>query len=67
MMKLMYFSLIRNEKDDPSEVLFSIDYPKLKMNPPNFYPELWDNDVIIKNELSPQIVAESLRINLNCR
>ena len=61
--EIMYFSLIRNEKDDPSEVLFSIDYPKLRMNPPNFYPELWDNDVIIKNELSPQIVADSLRIN----
>ena len=61
--EIMYFSLIRNENDDPSEILFSSEYPKLKINPPNFYPELWDNDVIIKNELSPQIVADSLRIN----
>ena len=61
--EIMYFSLIRTEDDNPSEILFSSDYQQLKINPPNFYPELWDNDVIIKNELSPQIVADSLRIN----
>ena len=30
--EIMYFSLIRNENDDPSEILFSSEYPKLKIN-----------------------------------
>ena len=59
----MYFSLIRTKDDEPSEILFSSDYPQIKTSPPNFYPELWDNDVIIQKELSPQLIADSLRLN----
>ena len=58
-----YISPITNEEGDFE--FYFMDDPTLNGNPPNFYPKMWDFDVVKKHELPPYILAESLRSSMS--
>ena len=59
---IVYHSVIRDEKGEPTEHFFS-DNPLLNGKPPDFYPIGWDADLVEKEKLSLFILSETLKKN----
>lgn len=57
-----YHSVILDEMGDPTESIF-IDDERLEGQPPKFLPKGWNENDIIKYNISPYILTESLKIN----
>ena len=57
-----YHSIIMNEMGEPTESI-SFDDERLEGQPPKFLPKGWNENDIIKYNISPYILTESLKIN----
>lgn len=60
----IYSSIIYPENPESyPEYFFESDYTSSRNKPWSYYPELWDNELVLENELNSYIVVESLRLN----
>jgi len=57
-----YHSIIMNEMGEPTESFFTYD-DRLEDQPPKFLPKGWSENDIVKYNISPYILTESLKIN----
>jgi len=57
-----YHSIIMDETGEPTESFFTYD-ERLEEQPPKFLPKGWSENDIVKYNISPYILTESLKIN----
>lgn len=57
-----YHSIIINDIGDPTES-YDVDDTRLDGRAPDFFPKGWDNNIVVKHNLSMYLLAESLKIN----
>jgi hypothetical protein len=56
----LYYSIIRDIEDNPTEKYFADD-EKLDGQPPNFFPKGWDSDFVKNHNIDPVRLSESLK------
>ena len=56
----LYYSIIRDIEDNPTEKYFGDD-EKLDGQPPNFFPKGWDSDFVKNHNIDPVRLSESLK------
>jgi DNA-directed RNA polymerase II subunit RPB2 len=56
----LYYSIIRDIEDNPTEKYFADD-EKLDGQPPNFFPKGWDSNFVKNHNIDPVRLSESLK------